>query len=63
MTYVDRQMAPGDTVWLQVLRRNRLRRIEFDLETKLNPRWNIQKVAAATDEQKAAYKSWLGSAF
>jgi predicted metalloprotease with PDZ domain len=63
MTYVDRQMTPGDTIWLQVLRRNRLRRIEFDLETKLNPRWNIQKVAAPTEEQKAAYTSWLGSAF
>jgi predicted metalloprotease with PDZ domain len=63
MTYVDRQMTPGDTVWLQVLRRNRLRRIEFDLETKLNPRWNIQKVAVPTEEQKAAYTSWLGAAF
>ena len=63
MTHVDRQMAPGDTVWLQVLRRNRLRRIEFNLETKLNPRWNIHRVDSPTLEQKAAYSSWMGSDF
>ena len=63
MVHVDRQMAPGDTVWLQVMRRNRLRRIEFNLETKLNPRWNIRKVAAPTQEQKDAYSSWLGLDF
>jgi predicted metalloprotease with PDZ domain len=63
MVYVDRQMAPGDTVWLQVMRRNRLRRIEFNLETKTNPRWNIVKVASPSPEQKAAYSSWLGVDF
>lgn len=63
MVHVDRQMAPGDTVWLQVLRRNRMRRIEFNLETKLNPRWDIRKVASPAPEQKAAYSSWLGLDF
>ena len=63
MVHVDRQMAPGDTVWMQVLRRNRMRRIEFNLETKLNPRWNILKVASPTTDQKAAYSSWLGLDF
>jgi predicted metalloprotease with PDZ domain len=63
MVHVDRQMAPGETVWLQVLRRNRMRRIEFNLETKLNPRWDIRKVASPTPEQKAAYSSWLGLDF
>jgi predicted metalloprotease with PDZ domain len=63
MAFVDKQMTPGETVWLQVLRRNRLRRIEFNLETKLNPRWNIKRVAAPTAAQKEAYASWLGSAF
>jgi len=63
MVHVDRQMAPGETVWLQVMRRNRLRRIEFNLETKTNPRWNIRKVSSPAPEQKAAYASWLGVDF
>ena len=63
MAYVDRQMAPGDTVWLQVMRRNRMRRIEFSLETKMNPRWNIVRIASPAPEQKAAYTSWLGVDF
>jgi predicted metalloprotease with PDZ domain len=63
MVHVDKKMAPGDTVWLQVMRRNRLRRIEFNLETKLNPRWDIRKVASPAPEQKAAYSSWLGVDF
>jgi predicted metalloprotease with PDZ domain len=62
MTFVDKRMAPGDTVWLQVLRRGRIRRVEFNLETKSNPRWTIQPVASPTDEQRDAYRSWLGSA-
>ena len=63
LTYVERMMAPGEAVWLQVLRRNRLRRIEFNLETKLNPRWNIRKVPSPTVEQRTAYSSWLGVDF
>lgn len=63
LVHVDRRMQPGDTVWLQVLRRNRIRRIEFNLETKMNPRWDIRKVASPTQEQKAAYSSWLGLDF
>ena len=61
--YIERALSPGDSVWLQLLRRNRLRRIEFRLGTKPNSRWELQKVAAPSPEQRAAYESWLGCAF
>ena len=61
--HIERTMSPGDTVWFQVLRRGRLRRVEFKLVEKPNPRWEIRKVNAATAEQKAAYQSWLGWEF
>jgi predicted metalloprotease with PDZ domain len=61
--YIERSMAPGDTVWFQLLRRNRLRRVEFRLGTKPNPRWELRKVAAPSAEQKRACESWLGCAF
>jgi predicted metalloprotease with PDZ domain len=61
--HIERTMLPGDTVWLQVLRRGRLRRVEFKLVEKPNPRWEIRKNASATPEQKATYESWLGCAF
>ena len=61
--HIERTMAPGDTVWLQVLRRGRLRRVEFKLAEKPNPRWEIRKNASATPEQIATYESWLGCAY
>jgi predicted metalloprotease with PDZ domain len=61
--HIERTMAPGDTVWLQVLRRGRLRRVEFRLGEKPNPRWEIRKIASPTPEQKAAFQSWLGWEF
>ncbi|HZI51999.1 MAG TPA: PDZ domain-containing protein, partial [Terriglobia bacterium] len=61
--HLEHAMAPGETVWLQVMRRNRLRRIEFKLGTKPNPRWEFRKLDAPTDEQRAAYESWLGRSF
>lgn len=61
--HLEQIMAPGDTVWLQVLRRNRLRRIDFKLGKKPNPRWEFRKVDSASEEQRAAYTSWLGCSF
>jgi predicted metalloprotease with PDZ domain len=61
--YFEQTMAPEDTVWLQVMRRNRLRRIDFNLGTKPNPRWEFRKVASPSREQRAAYASWLGCSF
>ena len=61
--HLERMMAPGDTVWLQLMRRNRLRRIEFKLGTKPNSRWDIRKVDVTVREQRAAYESWLGRSF
>jgi predicted metalloprotease with PDZ domain len=62
-THIEQRMAPADTVWLQLMRRNRLRRVEFKLGTKPNSRWELRKKASATKEQRAAYESWLGCAF
>jgi predicted metalloprotease with PDZ domain len=59
--HIDRTMKPGDTVWLQLLRRGRLRRVEFVLGTKPNPRWELRKMAAPSKEQAEAYASWLGT--
>ena len=61
--HLEQTMAPGDTIWLQLLRRNRLRRVEFKLGTKPNPRWDLRKVSAATKQQRDAYESWLGCSF
>jgi predicted metalloprotease with PDZ domain len=61
--HLEQTMAPEDTVWLQVLRRNRLRRIDFNLGRKPNPRWEFRKAASPSDEQRAAYASWLGCSF
>jgi predicted metalloprotease with PDZ domain len=61
--HCEQAMSPGDTVWLQVMRRNRLRRIDFNLGTKPNPRWEFRKLPSTTDEQRAAYESWLGRSF
>jgi len=61
--HFEQTMAPGDTVWLQVMRRNRLRRIDFTLGTKPNPRWELRKVASPSPEQRANYESWLGCSF
>jgi predicted metalloprotease with PDZ domain len=61
--HIERTMSPGDTVWFQVMRRGRLRRVEFKLSEKPNPRWEIRKLSAATTEQKAAFESWLNWSF
>jgi predicted metalloprotease with PDZ domain len=61
--YVERTMAPGDMVWLQILRRNKLRRIEFRVGTKPNQRWDLRKIAGASRQQQEAYASWLGCSF
>jgi predicted metalloprotease with PDZ domain len=61
--HLEQTMEPGDTVWLQVLRRNRLRRIDFKLGTKPNPRWEFRKVSSPTEEQRAVYTSWMGCPF
>jgi len=62
-SHIEQTMAPEDMVWLQVLRRNRLRRIEFKLGRKPNPRWEFRKVASPTEEQRTAYATWLGCSF
>jgi predicted metalloprotease with PDZ domain len=61
--HLEQTMEPGDTVWLQALRRNRLRRIDFKLGTKPNPRWEFRKVSSPTEEQRAVYTSWMGCSF
>jgi len=61
--HIERTMSPGDTVWLQLLRRGRLRRVEFRLGEKPNSRWEIRKVSSPTPEQKAGYESWLHCEF
>jgi predicted metalloprotease with PDZ domain len=61
--HIERAMSPDDIIWLQLLRRNRLRRIEFKLGTKPNSRWELRKLASPTDEQRNAYASWLRCSF
>jgi predicted metalloprotease with PDZ domain len=61
--HLEQTMEPGDTVWLQAMRRNRLRRIDFKLGTKPNPRWEFRKVSSPTEEQRAVYTSWMGCSF
>jgi predicted metalloprotease with PDZ domain len=61
--YIERALKPGDTVWLQVLRRRHLRRIEFRLGTKPYSRWELRKLTAPAEGQRAGYTSWLGCSF
>jgi predicted metalloprotease with PDZ domain len=61
--HLEQAMKPGDTAGLQILRRNRLRGIDFTLSTKPNPRWELRKLDSPTNDQRAAYESWLGCSF
>lgn len=60
MSHVSDHRTPGDRVWLQIVRRNRLRRIDFELAAKPVMRCRIEKVSSPTPAQSAAYRSWLG---
>jgi predicted metalloprotease with PDZ domain len=60
MSHVSDHRMPGDRVWLQIVRRSRLRRIDFELTAKPITRCRIEKVSSPTPEQNAAYRSWLG---
>jgi predicted metalloprotease with PDZ domain len=54
---------PGDKVRLSVFRRERLTDVEVTLGTKPSDTVYLARVDKPTDEQKAAFKSWLGAAW
>jgi predicted metalloprotease with PDZ domain len=59
-SHVSDERMPGDRVWLQIVRRNRLRRIDFELAAKPVTRCRIEKLSTPTPDQHTAYRSWLG---
>lgn len=59
LNYVEQRLTPGDTVQVQVIRRNQLRGIAFELGSKPAGRWQLSHFAAPTPAQKLAYASWL----
>jgi predicted metalloprotease with PDZ domain len=57
--HVERRMQPGDRVQLHLIRRNRLRILDFQLASKPSGRWKLLRRTDATAAQKAAYTDWL----
>ncbi len=53
-------LRPGDGVTLHIIRHDQLRTISFNLAGKPNGRWTLSRTKAPTNEQKAAYQSWMG---
>ena len=51
---------PGDTITLHLLRYGQLRTIDFVLTSRPAGRWKLRRLETPTDDQKAAYESWLG---
>ncbi len=54
---------PGDKVKVTVFRRERLTEVEVTVGTRPIDAVYLARVDRPTDEQKAAYKSWLGAAW
>lgn len=57
------EKKPGDKVTVTVFRRDRLTDVTVVLGQKPADAVYLQRVDKPTDEQKAAYKSWLGAAW
>jgi predicted metalloprotease with PDZ domain len=55
-----RAYKPGETITLTCFRRDQMRTVEITLTGKPDGRWTLRKMRNASDEQKAAYESWLG---
>ncbi|MCL4199042.1 MAG: PDZ domain-containing protein [Phycisphaerales bacterium] len=54
------KLQPGETIRLTFFRREELREIAICLAAVPDGSWKLRKVQNPTDEQKAAYESWLG---
>ena len=57
--HVEQQIRPGDGIQLEILRRGRQRTIEFPAAPAPKGRWQLSRVSNPSEEQKAAYASWL----
>jgi predicted metalloprotease with PDZ domain len=55
-----RALKPGDAVALTLFRYDTLREIRVTLGSKAESRLTLRRVKAPSEEQKAAYASWLG---
>jgi len=53
-------LTPGNTIRLSFFRREDLREIAICLAAVPDGSWKLRKVKHPTEEQKAAYESWLG---
>lgn len=54
------ELKPGETIRLTFFRREELREIAICLAAVPDGSWKLRKMQNPTDEQKAAYESWLG---
>ncbi|MEX2217594.1 MAG: PDZ domain-containing protein [Phycisphaerales bacterium] len=55
-----KHVKPGSTVRLTIFRYERLRDLEVKAEERPSGKWAVRRVRQATDDQRAAYASWLG---
>ena len=53
------KMEPDETVTLHIMRRDELKIVELTLAGKPDGKWTLDRVKKPTDQQKAAYESWL----
>ena len=51
---------PGDTVTLHIMRRDELRTFEVTLAGRPDGTWALQRIKAPSEQQIAAYESWIG---
>jgi predicted metalloprotease with PDZ domain len=56
---IERRFKPGDRVQMDIFRRGRERRMEFNLSVKPNSRLRLVPLPTRTRQQQAAYCSWL----
>jgi predicted metalloprotease with PDZ domain len=57
--HVEEEIRPGDMIQLEILRRGRQRVIKFPATPAPRGRWQLSHVSNPSEEQKAAYASWL----
>jgi len=55
-----KQFKPGDSIEVTLFRHDQLRSVKLTLAGKPDGKWKLRRVKEPTDEQKAAWQSWLG---
>ena len=55
-----KRLKPGDAVRVSFFRYDALRELELKAAAVADAKWTVARVKSPTDDQRAAYESWLG---